>query len=202
MTPKLTLFFLAKNYQNNRIGLAEKLEMPRSTLYAILNHSLKSMKNEHINNIDRVFEELREQPILTDISLYIPSRIPRRWRFAARDSFNVWTIYDSDYPPVYTQLGWHVPGYARTPTMTLNPDFIKIPADRDSYHDHLYQRDLLTGVWVKTERPTTIFLNQQQPPTHDDWDRLCDTYLKMESNPEPDNVSNMLEMNPLLKEQP
>lgn len=197
MNPKIALFYLTKNYPS-RLSLAEKLKMPRSTLYGILNHTVNSIKFEHTQSILQALEELRESPVVNDCGLLIPTTITPRWRFATRNSINVWTLFDSDSPPAYNSQGWSAPGYAQVPTMELNPALFKIPQDIDSYHDHLYQRDQYTGVWLKTTRPVILQLKPHRFPLSDEIDAVCNHFLNREPDYNP--VSNMLENNPYLRD--
>lgn len=197
MTPKIALFYLVKNYPS-RLSLAEKLRMPRSTFYGILNHTVNSIKFEHTQNIVAAVEELRENPTVNDCGLLIPTTVTSRWRFATRDSINVWTLFDSDYPPVYGSKGWTAPGYAQVPTMELNPALFRIPEDIDGYHDHLYQRDQYTGVWLKTTKPTAVQLKPHRTPVADEIDEICNHFINRDPAYNP--VSNMLENNPYLRD--
>lgn len=151
---RIALFFLVKNHRGKQKTLLERINMPRSTFNSLLDQRASQIKLAQENAIRLEIENLRLNTEVNDASLLLPTNIPTHWRWAARDLYNRWTLYNSPSPPTLTTMGWDFPKYINDPKIELDPRLFVIPPDIDPFDTHIYQRDPISGIWRKTFTPT------------------------------------------------
>ena len=150
---RIALYYLFKNNRGTQKDLLYELGMPRSTFNSLITHRSKSIKLHQATTLKTAINNLRFQPEVIDTSLLLPSDIPLAWRWAARDIHNKWHLFNSPSPPNPNSEGWAFPKYITDPTITLDSVLHIIPPDIDPFNNHLYQRDLVSGIWRKTFAP-------------------------------------------------
>lgn len=150
---RIALYFLFKNNRGTQKELLYELGMPRSTFNSLITHRSQSIKLHQADAIKKAINSLRLHPEVIDASLLLPMDIPLAWRWAARDMFNRWHLFNSPSPPNPNSEGWAFPKFISDPAVTLDPTLHVIPPDIDLFNNHLYQRDLASGIWRKTFAP-------------------------------------------------